>query len=108
MSEYERKERNANRRIGTLDLLARLKADIPAAFAAARVVGRWVWLEFDTKPAAAVRAAIKGLGFHWNRDREAWQHPCGWFSKRGPGDPRAKYGEVRAADVLDDAVEAVA
>ena len=104
MTEYERKERKANRSIGTLDLLARLKSDIPAAFAAARMVGRWVWLEFDAKPADAVRAAIKALGFHWNRKREAWQHPCGFFCKHSPGDPRAKYGSVRAADLQESAV----
>ena len=104
MTDYERTERKANRTIDTLDLLARLRSDIPAAFEAARVVGRWVWLEFDAKPAEAVRLAIKALGFHWNRKREAWQHPCGFFCKHSPGDPRDKYGSIRAADLQESAV----
>lgn len=94
-------KRNPNRTLGTMDVLARLKADAPAAFDAARVVGVWVWCEFDAKPDAGTRSVLKALGFHWNRDRVAWQHPCGRFMHHSPGDPREKYGSIPAA-ALDD------
>lgn len=93
---------NANRSLGTTEVLERLRSDIPGAFEAARVVGHWIWLEFTAKPSADIRTAIKALGFHWNRQREAWQHPCGFFSRRSPGNPKWKYGVVDAAAVLEE------
>jgi hypothetical protein len=105
MTDYEKRERKANRNRGTRWVLEQLR-DIPAAFEAARIVGRWVWLEFDAKPESSVRSAIGLLGFHWNRKREAWQHPCGFFMHHSPGDPREKYGVVRADEVLAEAGKA--
>ena len=100
MREYQNRERKANRSLSTMQVLEHLQADAPAAFDAARIVGRWVWLEFASKPNETIRAAIKELGFHWNRKRAAWQHPCGFFTHHSPGDPREKYGMVRADEVL--------
>lgn len=107
MTDYQKQERRANRELGTVVVLERLRDAIPSAFKAARVVGRWVWLEFASKPDTDVRAAIGLLGFHWNRKREAWQHPCGFFMPHSPGDPRDKYGVVQADEVLADARKAV-
>jgi len=43
----------------------------------ARVVGRWVWIEFDSKPSAEIRQALKDFGFRWSRRRGQWSHNCG-------------------------------
>ena len=43
----------------------------------ARVVGRWVWIQFDSKPDAELRQALKDFGFRWSRRREQWAHNCG-------------------------------
>jgi len=43
----------------------------------ARVVGRWVWIKFDSKPAADVRQALKDIGFRWSKRRGQWAHNCG-------------------------------
>ncbi len=64
----------------------------------ARVVGRWVWCEFPSKPSADVRDFLKGSGFRWNADRAAWQHNCGMFTRRNRRiDPRAVYGQQHIA-----------
>lgn len=42
----------------------------------ARVVGKWVWIKFDTKPNADVRQGLKSIGFRWSRRREQWCHSC--------------------------------
>lgn len=62
----------------------------------ARVVGKWVWCEFPSKPSADVCDFLKGTGFRWNADRLAWQHNCGTFARRNRRiDPRMVYGEQR-------------
>ena len=66
----------------TLALLDRLKTEMPEVWDQARVVGRWVWLEFNVAPVKSVRTRLKELGFHWNRERSCWQHPCGVPSGR--------------------------
>ncbi len=43
----------------------------------ARVVGKWVWVKFDSKPSADIRQALKDFGFHWSRRRGQWSHNCG-------------------------------
>jgi len=43
----------------------------------ARVVGRWVWIKFDSKPDADVRQGLKEMGFRWSRRRGQWSHSCG-------------------------------
>ena len=88
------------RKQSTVAVLGRLKAEAPAAWSAARVVGRWVWVTFKVKPDAGVLAVLKAIGFTWSRRRVAWQHPCGHWSAPARGyDPRDKYGQVRADEV---------
>ena len=43
----------------------------------ARVVGRWVWIEFDSKPSTEIRQSLKDIGFHWSKRRGQWSHSCG-------------------------------
>ena len=47
----------------------------------ARVVGKWVWIEFESKPDAEIRQAVKDFGFRWSRRRGQWAHNCGHTSK---------------------------
>jgi len=46
--------------------------DVPA-----RVVGCWVWIKFESKPSAEIRAALKEMGFRWSRRRGQWANNCG-------------------------------
>lgn len=91
---------NPNRMLGTAEVLERLRHT--AAWPCAKVVGRWVWVEFEQKPDKTTRDMLRELGFHWNRKRGAWQHPCGVFSHHGHGDPRFKYGSVPASELSED------
>jgi len=60
----------------------------------ARIVGNWVWVEFPGKPDADTLTFLKQTGFHWNRERLAWQHSCGHFARRNRRiDPRTYYGQ---------------
>ena len=43
----------------------------------ARVVGKWVWVEFDSKPNAEIRQSLKDFGFRWSKRRGQWSHNCG-------------------------------
>jgi len=73
----------------------------PEALDAARVVGRWVWVEFAAKPAEATREFLKARGYRWNRTRSCWQHACGYRTRQAKGyDPRTKYGAIRAAQFI--------
>ena len=47
----------------------------------ARVVGSWVWIEFDSKPSAEIRQALKDFGFRWSKRRGQWAHNCGHSSR---------------------------
>ena len=47
----------------------------------ARVVGKWVWVKFESKPKAEIRQAMKDFGFRWSRRREQWAHNCGHNSR---------------------------
>lgn len=58
-------------------------------------VGRWIWLRFDSKPSAEIRAKLKNAGFRWVPRREEWAHNCGKPSRHGVGRPRDKF-EVEA------------
>lgn len=68
---------SASTRSETIDILARLRQEVPEVFDQAQVVGDWVWLEFTIAPDREVRENLKALGFHWNPTRQCWQHPCG-------------------------------
>ncbi len=81
-------------------LLQRLKAELPELIDHAAIVGQWVWLEFNTPPLETVRARLKELGFHWNRKRRCWQHPCGAPRGATAGEPRAKYPVTPATSVV--------
>ena len=83
-----------------LDLLGRLKTEMPELWGQAQVVGKWVWLEFNVPPLKEVRGKLKELGFHWNGPRKCWQHPCGVPSLRAGGDPRSYY-HVKPANELE-------
>jgi hypothetical protein len=45
-----------------------------------------------------LRQILAQLGFHWNRERQAWQHPCGAFRLHGFQDPHEKYESYFPAD----------
>lgn len=69
----------------------------------ARVVGSWVWVEFDSKPSVAVRQKLKDAGFRWNRKRGAWQHSCGGGrSRMSRTDPRMNYGSFDIDSMVGD------
>ena len=91
--------RNANRVLKTDALLALLRKETPSFFELAEVVGNWVWIQFAEKQPPTVTSVLAELGFHWNRKRQSWQHPCGMFRNLpAPFDPRQKYGSYFAAD----------
>ncbi len=84
--------RRRNRRLKTVAVLNLLAGVMPETYRLAEVVGRWVWVQFADAPAAEVRQRLSQIGFHWNRQRQAWQHPCGRFSLATTQDPREWYG----------------
>lgn len=87
------KLRRRNRALRTDALLNLLRQDAPEFHARAEVVGRWVWITFPVKQPREVTGALAELGFHWNRRRQTWQHPCGIYCDRATRhDPRQKYG----------------
>ena len=83
--------RKQNRTLPTPKVLNLLHAQLPSAYRLAEVVGKWVWVQFKEQPAAEIRQQLAQLGFHWNRERQAWQHPCGQFRLGSSGDPRERY-----------------
>ena len=91
--------RKANRTLPTSKVLALLHQQAPAAYRLAEVVGKWVWVRFTEQPAAEIRQQLAQLGFHWNRERQAWQHPCGQFSLSSAQDPHEKYSSYRPASI---------
>ena len=91
--------RKQNRTLPTTKVLSALHQQLPAAYRLAEVVGRWVWVTFKEQPAAEIRQQLAQLGFHWNRERQAWQHPCGQFSLSSNTDPHEKYSSYYPARV---------
>ena len=90
--------RKKNRTLPTPKVLELLKTSNPGLFNLAEVVGKWVWVSFRETPAPELRQILAQLGFHWNRERQAWQHPCGAFRLRGFQDPHEKYASYFPAD----------
>jgi|GEM_PF-1419082 hypothetical protein len=91
--------RHANRSLNTEKLLGLLRNQSPRFFEVAEVVGKWVWIQFDGKQPSDVTRALAEFGFHWNNNRQTWQHPCGTIpNRRSTFDPRKKYGSYFAAD----------
>ena len=95
----DRETRKANRTLPTPKVLNLLHTQLPAAYRLAEVVGKWVWVTFKETPAAEIRQQLAQLGFHWNRDRQAWQHPCGKFSLGSQADPHEKYSAYYPARI---------
>ena len=89
--------RKANRMLPTPKVLNLLLTTAPDAYRLAEVVGKWVWVTFKEQPAAEIRQQLAQLGFHWNRERQSWQHPCGAFSLGSASDPHEKYSSYKPA-----------
>lgn len=71
----------------------------PRFFHMAEVVGRWVWIAFEQKQPSDVTRLLAEFGFHWNRARQVWQHPCRTYSaKAASRDPRTTYRSYFPAD----------
>ena len=90
--------RKKNRTLPTPKVLNLLLNSLPDVYRAAEVVGKWVWVTFKETPAAEIRQQLAQLGFHWNRERQAWQHPCGAFRLSSAGDPHERYPSYYPAD----------
>ena len=101
--DYDRDKAKANATMPTVDVVAALKASLPDVWQRAEVVGRWVWVKFEVRPADEIRKALLELGFYWNQRRQTWQHACGWFTKRSPGNPKNKYITMPAAALEEPA-----
>ena len=92
-------KRQANRQLPTEQLLALLRNEAPRFYELAQVVGKWVWIQFSEKQPPQVTAGLAQLGFHWNNNRQVWQHPCGTVTgDASPDDPRQKYGTFFPSD----------
>ena len=91
--------RKANRTLPTEKVLALLQQQDRRLWEMAEVVGKWIWVSFKEQPAAEIRQQLAQLGFHWNRERQAWQHPCGQFRLSSAQDPHEKYTSYHPADV---------
>jgi len=90
--------RKKNRTLPTPKVLNLLLTSLPDVYRAAEVVGKWVWVTFKEQPAAEIRQQLAQLGFHWNRERQAWQHPCGQYRLSSVQDPHEKYASYYPAD----------
>jgi hypothetical protein len=91
--------RKQNRTLPTEQVLALLQQHDRRLWEMAEVVGKWIWVSFSEQPAPTVRQTLAQLGFHWNRTRQSWQHPCGNFRLSSSGDPREKYQSYHPADM---------
>ncbi len=91
--------RKKNRTLPTPKVLHLLLTSLPDVYRAAEVVGKWVWVTFKEQPAAEIRQQLAQLGFHWNRERQAWQHPCGQFRLSSAYDPHEKYSSYYPARI---------
>ena len=93
--------RRVNRSLDTESLLSVLRNRSPRFFELAEVVGKWVWIQFADKQPVEVTRTLAELGFHWNRTRQTWQHPCGMQRDVAANyDPRTRYGSYFAADSM--------
>lgn len=65
----------------------------------AEVVGRWVWITFQSKPDADTRNMLKSFGFRWSPRRGKWAHNCGHPSRSSTGNPWLKYRHCRISEL---------
>ena len=91
--------RKKNRTLPTEKVLNLLRNKQPEIYRLAEVVGKWVLVTFKEQPAAEIRQQLAQLGFHWNRERQAWQHPCGQFRLHSAYDPHEKYSSYYPARI---------
>ena len=87
-----------NRGLSTAQVIDLLYHQTPRSWELCEVVGKWVWIQFQHKQPRTVTAVLSQLGFHWNRRRQVWQHPCGEFCTGSLVDPRQKYPTFYPAD----------
>ena len=87
-----------NRGLSTAQVIDMLYHETPRFWELCQVVGKWVWIQFGQKQPRNVTAQLSQLGFHWNRRRQVWQHPCGQFRTGSWIDPREKYPTFYPAD----------
>jgi hypothetical protein len=87
-----------NRGLSTAQVIDLLYHETPRFWELCQVVGQWVWIQFQEKQPRDVTAQLSQLGFHWNRRRQVWQHPCGQFRTGSWIDPRDKYSTFYPAD----------
>ena len=74
----------------------------------ARVVGKWVWVKFDSKPSAEIRQAMKDFGFRWSNRRGQWSHSCGYSSRPARGyRPWDKYRTISLDEAYQNLGEGV-
>jgi hypothetical protein len=91
-------KREANRRLPTTEVLNLLEREAPLLFRLAQIVGNWVWIQFPEKQPREITSMLAQIGFHWNKNRQVWQHPCGVFCDQAADyDPRKRYGSHAAA-----------
>jgi hypothetical protein len=90
----------ANRKLSTETVLNYLRTQMPGEYELAEVVGKWIWLDVPNTSKRGLASILWLCGFHWNKRRGLWQHPCGTFDPLGshPSDPRSKYGSRPAAN----------
>ena len=88
--------------MNTREVITELRTDRPSIAHNAQVVGRWVWVIFNSLPRKEDRAWLIEHGYKYNGKRHVWQHNCGIASTGAPYDPRAKYGIVSLAGYQDD------
>ena len=92
-------KRNTNRQLPTQEVLNLLENEAPLLLRMAQIVGKWVWIQFPERQPREVTGILAQIGFHWNKRRQLWQHPCGIESEAATGnyDPRKRYGCHAAA-----------
>ncbi|MDB6027856.1 MAG: hypothetical protein JWM68_4079, partial [Verrucomicrobiales bacterium] len=88
-----------NRHLPTEGVLQLLKYEAPRFLELAQVVGKWIWIKFESKQPSTITVALSELGFHWNKKRKLWQHPCGVFFRNRQRDARRTYHGYFPADI---------
>jgi hypothetical protein len=92
--------RQRNRALPTEAVLHLIHREAKPFWDIVLVVGKWLWIQFDEPQPRHITARLSELGFHWNKRRQAWQHPCGHFTASTPRDPREKYLTYHPANII--------
>jgi len=98
IQQIDFRQRWINRGLPTSQVLDLIRLQAPRVWELCYVVGKWVWIQFEQKQPRTVTAELAQLGFHWNRRRQVWQHPCGEFRTSTPRDPREFFPTFYPAD----------